>query len=118
MDTEHQLTEGTTSAGALDGAEAPDGAAYGRRGGAGFLRLHGNVDIFEARAVHAAAAACLGDAGADPVTLDLTDARRLDLSAMQVLAALRRDLEAAHRALSLQAPAPLAAAMTRTGLIL
>ena len=111
MDTEHQLAEEAPSA-------APNGALYERRGGEGHLTFRGDVDIFEARTAHAAAADCLGDTEAAFVTLDLTAARRLDLAAMQILAALRRDLEAAGRPLTPQIPAPLAAAMTRTGLTL
>ena len=78
-------------------------AQYKRQGEAGILALHGAVDIFEAQAVHAAALEALADHTA-VVRLDSADAQRLDLSALQVLAALRRDLEAAGRNLHVSSP--------------
>ncbi len=89
-------------------------AQYERQGEEGILALHGAVDIFEAQAVHAAALETLAD-HAVTVRLDSADAQRLDLSALQVLVALRRDLEAASRSLHVSG---LEAAAARAGLSL
>ncbi len=78
--------------------------------------LRGSADIFEAQTVHAAALQALTDNGAAAIRLDSTNVQRLDLSALQILAALRRDLETAGRKLPLSGSEVIAAA-ARAGLI-
>lgn len=79
-------------------------AHYKQQGEEGILALHGTVDIFEAQAVHAAASEALAHTQALAVCLDTADVQRLDLSALQILAALRRDLEMAGRGLRVPHP--------------
>ena len=90
-------------------------AQYKQQDAEGILVLHGVVDIFEAQAVHAAASEALADYKAAVVRLDSANAQRLDLSALQILSALRRDLEAASRHLHVAGPE---AAAARAGLCL
>lgn len=64
-------------------------------GGRARLALFGRVTVAHARELHAAAVALA--AGAGDVTLDCRDAEYLDTAAVQVLIALRRDMERAGR---------------------
>lgn len=91
-------------------------ALYRRRGTAGTLTLQGSVDIFEAKIVHDAACRALADTKAQSVCADLSAVERLDLSGLQILSALRRDLELDGRTFVLQVPDTLAAALSQTGL--
>ena len=93
-------------------------AHYSRRGAAGTLTLSGSVDIFEAQAVYTAAQRALADPKAVSLCADLSEVQRLDLSALQILCALRRDLEAAGRTVQFQMPDTLAAAVARAGISL
>ncbi|MGI4791611.1 MAG: STAS domain-containing protein [Janthinobacterium lividum] len=89
---------------------------YRRRGGEGTLTLRGTVDIFEAQSLRAAALRALGDSKAQTLRLDLAHAERLDVSALQVLCALRRDLETQGRTLiCLPVPSAVADACEATG---
>ena len=70
---------------------------YRRRGGEGTLSLHGVVDIFEAASLRDAALRAVGDAGISTLHLDVAHAERLDVSALQILFALRNEIEGQER---------------------
>lgn len=71
---------------------------YQRRGGSGTLRLAGVMDIFDAGALRDAAQKALADEKAKTLRVDFADVERLDLSAAQILMALRRETLEAKRA--------------------
>ena len=73
-------------------------ATYERREREGTLTLTGAVDIFEAALVHAAARSALDDLQAIAICVNIAGAHRFDLSAIQLLLALRRDVRASGRA--------------------
>ena len=79
-------------------AEMNAAAAYRRRGAQGTLSLRGIVDIFEAGALHAAARQAASDSRAETIRVNLAEVERLDLSAVQILAALRMKTEQNGRA--------------------
>lgn len=83
---------------------AKKSVTYRRRGAAGILTLHGAIDMFEASAFHESAQKALHDTQAKSVTIELTGAERLDMSALQILRALRRDLAEAGRAVEIASP--------------
>ena len=70
---------------------------YQRRQEEGTLTLRGCVDIFEAGALHAAVQRALRDSKASAICVNLAEVERLDVSAIQLLLALRREVEAAGR---------------------
>ncbi len=74
-------------------------AAYRRRGAQGTLSLRGVVDIFEAGVLHAAVQQAASDRRVETIRVNLAEVERLDLSAVQLLAALRAHVEQDSRAL-------------------
>jgi anti-anti-sigma regulatory factor len=89
---------------------------YRRRGSIGTLTLRGVVDIFEAIALHGSARRILQDSRAASVRLDCSQVERLDLSAIQILLALRRDLTASGRDWKAEdLPSSLHGALEKTG---
>ncbi|MCW3058599.1 MAG: hypothetical protein JWQ02_420 [Capsulimonas sp.] len=78
--------------------------AYRRRGAAATLTLNGAIGMFEAAAFHEGAQKALADTPASTVTVELAAADRLDLSAFQILHALRRDLAKNGRTAIIAAP--------------
>ncbi|MEO7718656.1 MAG: STAS domain-containing protein [Capsulimonas sp.] len=78
--------------------------AYRRRGAAATLTLNGSIGMFEAEAFHESASKALADTPAKTVTIDLAGAERLDISALQILHALRRDLAQNGRATVISEP--------------
>ena len=92
---------------------------YTRRGGQGTLKLHGVIDIFEATALHTAAQSALNDAKARDLRVDLAQTERLDLSAVQLLLALRRETTATGRTFQAEnVPENLAQMLTLLGMTL
>jgi anti-anti-sigma regulatory factor len=73
---------------------------YRRRGTSGTLKLRGIVDIFEAGVLHTTALSALHDEKATTVRVDLTEVERLDVSALQILLALKQSIEASGRTFS------------------
>ena len=71
--------------------------SYHRRHGEGALTLRGSVDIFEAAMLHTAVQRASSDHKAAAICVDYTGAERLDISAIQLLLALRRDVKATGR---------------------
>ena len=72
-------------------------ATYERREREGTLTLAGAVDVFEAALVHAAVQTASDDLQAIAIYVDLAGVERLDLSAIQLLLALRREVQASGR---------------------
>lgn len=70
---------------------------YRRRGGEGTLSLHGVVDVSEAVSLRDAASRAVGDAGISTLHLDVSQVERLDVSAVQILLALRNEIEGQER---------------------
>ncbi len=100
-------------------AAEQNGVAYRRNGSCGTLKFEGVVDIFEAAALHAAAQRALGDAKATTLRAELARAESLDISAWQIMLALRRDVEASGRTFRVEGMGtPLEEAAARLGLTL
>ena len=74
---------------------------YQRRGDTGTLRLTGVIDIFEVGALHEAALKALADEKAQNLRIQAADAERMDLTAAQMLVALRREVVAKGRTFAL-----------------
>src|SRR5689334_4626355 len=92
---------------------------YRRRGNTGHLHLSVVVDIFEAAALREVALRALADHKAATVQVDLSAVERLDMSALQILLVLRRELEAADRTFRTKSIAPaLVSDLERNGLTL
>ena len=70
---------------------------YARRGAMGTLTMRGALDIFEAERLCAVATRALQDIKATTVQLNCSAVDRLDISTLQVLLALKRDLQFAGR---------------------
>ena len=75
----------------------PQSMAYESQAGVGTLSLSGVVDIFEATRLHELTLAAFEDTEATALNIDLTHAERLDLTAIQLLFALHRDVTAMGR---------------------
>lgn len=88
---------------------------YKRRGAEGTLTLRGSVDIFEAQDMLATVRRALADTKALSFCANLTEVERLDLSSLQILVALRRELEDAGRTMPIKQPEALAATLKQTG---
>jgi len=102
--------------GTAPGVEAPNGANYFLKGSEGILTLRGDMDIFEAQSIYAAALAALGDSEASTISIDLMNVRRIDLSALQILIALRRDFESLEQTVTFHIPEELTERITRSGI--
>lgn len=76
---------------------------YRRQAAQGILTLRGKVDIFEAEVLHAQALRALQDTKATTLRVESTHAEVLDFSALQILCALKRDVEAEGRSCVFQA---------------
>lgn len=91
--------------------------SYRRQGGLGTLQLRGVVDIFEAAEFYELAKRACQDTKAQSIRVNLAQVERLDISALQILIALRRDIEASGRALAIaDVPAPLAQVWAKAGI--
>jgi len=86
-------------------------APYQRQKQDGAITLRGVVDIFEASSLHAEMQRALSDVEASNISVDLARVERLDVAALQVLIAMRNDLEAAGRTFTLCNTPPAAAKM-------
>jgi anti-anti-sigma regulatory factor len=84
-------------------------ADYQRRKQEGTLTLRGVVDIFEAAPLQAEAQRALHDEKATVISISLAQAERLDVAALQILIALRRDVQAAGRGFTARNTPPLIA---------
>jgi anti-anti-sigma regulatory factor len=85
----------------------------------GVIALAGVIDIFEADRFHAIAMQAADDAAAPNIVLDLSRAEQIDISALQVICALRRGLESSGRKLIVHDPAAVHEAnAVRLGLFL
>jgi len=86
----------------------PSVVSYRRQKSTGVLHLSGIVDIFEATTLHEAARTALEDDKANSLRLDLTHVERLDISALQILLALKAGVIAQGRSFGVTrlAPAP------------
>lgn len=94
-------------------------AHYKRQGSVGVLALHGIVDIFEAGKVHEAALKAFQDAKATTIRMDLAHAERLDISIIQILAALRQEVEASGRQMQTEGtPEPIRQELSRIAVTL
>ena len=71
--------------------------SYRRQGETGTLTISGVVDIFEAAALHSEAKRALADDKAVSIRIAADGAERIDMSAMQILLALRNGVEAGGR---------------------
>jgi anti-anti-sigma regulatory factor len=76
---------------------------YRRQAAQGTLTLRGRVDIFESEALHAQALRALQDTKATTLQVESTHAEIIDFSALQILCALKRDVEAEGRSCIFQA---------------
>lgn len=80
------------------------------------LTLSGIIDIFQAASLHAAGRKALGDKRAETLCIHLADVTRLDISAIQVLMALRREAEqAGHTCEVVAAPDAVTASLAQGG---
>ena len=92
-------------------------ADYQRRKQEGTLTLRGVVDIFEAAPLQAQAQRALHDEKATALSVNLAQAERLDVAALQILIALRRDAQAAGRVFTVRnTPPPIAKTVAELGL--
>lgn len=71
--------------------------SYKRRGTEGILALGGIIDIFEATSLHTAACKAFQDKKANTVCVEMGEAERLDVTALQIVSALQRDVTAEGR---------------------
>lgn len=110
---EHVELDGTAP-----GEEAPNGADYALKGSEGILTMRGDMDIFEAQPIYSAALSALNDSEATAIKVDLMNVRRVDLSALQILVALRRDLESVEQPVTFHVPELLAERLMRSGISL
>jgi anti-anti-sigma regulatory factor len=91
--------------------------SYRRSGTIGSLSIRGVADIFEAVDIHLAAVKALDDVRAATVRVDLANLEHMDLSTVQTLRALRRDLESSGRNMEIaRLSEPEAAGWNRIGL--
>lgn len=84
-------------------SESLETMLYSRRGGTGTVHLRGVIDIFEARQLHTLALQAFQDARAQKIRVNMSSVERLDISALQILLALKQDLQAEGRSFSLDA---------------
>lgn len=92
---------------------------YKRQGDRGTLTLSGVIDIFEAKTLYDTACHALNDTKAKRIQVNLTQSERLDVSALQILLALRRDVTRVGRTFAWsELPANLAAAFEQGGITL
>ena len=92
---------------------------YRRQGKRGVLTLSGVIDIFEAANLHAVGLKALNDKRAETLCIHLEQVTRLDLSAIQLLMALRRDSEQAGQACEvIAAPETVTASLAQGGFFL
>lgn len=98
--------------------EPPNGGHYALKGTEGILTLRGDIDIFEAQSLYAAAICALGDSESSNVSIDLKDVRRIDLSALQILVGLRRDFESLEQTVTFHIPEELSERILRSGISL
>lgn len=108
---DHVELEGT-----VPSAESPNGVNYVRKGSEGILTLRGDMDIFEAQTLYAAALGALNDSEASTLKVDLMNVRRVDLTAIQILAVLRRDFESIEQTVTFHIPEEIAKRITRSGI--
>ncbi len=80
--------------------------SYRRQRAKGLLKLGAAVDIFEASNLHATARLAFQDEKATTVCIDLSHLEKLDLTAIQILLALRNDLRASGRAFESEGMSP------------
>ncbi len=78
--------------------------SYKRRGTEGVLSLGGTMDIFEAANLHTAACKALHDKKAVTVCVELAEVKRLDVTTLQILCALQRDVMTEGRAFVFRVP--------------
>jgi len=83
--------------------------AYRRNGSVGKLQLVGYVDINTAGDLHELACRALADTKAQTVCVELAQADRLDVTALQILCALARDLRADDRSFQVEEMQPAVA---------
>lgn len=92
---------------------------FKRRGAVGTLKLEGVLDIFEAERLHATALRAFKDKKAATLHVDLSQAERLDASAVQILSALKYSCEASGRTLVVAAiSSGVADSLTQLGVTL
>jgi anti-anti-sigma regulatory factor len=89
--------------------------SYVRKRDLGTISLTGCVDIFEAQAVLAAARRAFADSKAESVFADLSGVEKLDLTTVQILFALRRDLQIAGRKWTISASEIATAPLQQAG---
>ena len=75
----------------------PKTVTYEKEQAQGTLTLQGTVDIFEAAMLYETVKHIASDHEAVSVCVDFTNAKRLDISAIQLLLTLRNELEANRR---------------------
>ncbi|HLK56841.1 MAG TPA: STAS domain-containing protein [Chthonomonadaceae bacterium] len=78
------------------------GTGYRRKQHTGTLRLGKVMDIFEAQPLLESSRKALNDTQATQVVVEGSQTERLDLSALQILLALQRDLKATDRSFRLE----------------
>jgi len=72
-------------------------AGYRRQGAKGCLKLGAIADISEAQLLYTASRQALADEKATTMLVDLSQVETLDISAMQILLALKNDVQASGR---------------------
>lgn len=79
---------------------------YRRQGTHGTLKLRAGVDVSEAADLHKAALRALEDEKAASVSVEASQLERLDMSTVQILLALRKDVRGAGRGFAVEGLAP------------
>jgi anti-anti-sigma factor len=93
--------------------------AYHRSGSTGTLKLSGSIDINIAGGLNDLARRALADAKAKSICLELSQVEHFDVSALQVLCALARDVRVSGRSFHTTGmPTRLAEELGRIGITL